>query len=173
MKKRKKLKDVDSVRQAAVLQNFVRTLPFLGLLGLVLDGVTGLLLGAATSAGVAFATEVFSGALGAGFVQTLFGIGRRTSSLRERMAGDLNIAKNHKMNQRFDAALFKLDEILSRDPDFPEALLLKSQVLWEGLRDHSGARNCLVSVMKIEPDKDATFHRWALSLYRDINRMSQ
>ena len=27
---------------------------------------------------------------------------------------------------------------------------------------------CLMQVIKVEPDKEAPFHRWALALYREI-----
>jgi len=42
MASKKQLKDVDSCRQTLVLQNFIRTVPFLALLGLIGYGVVGL-----------------------------------------------------------------------------------------------------------------------------------
>ncbi len=169
MSSKKQLKDVDSVRQAIRLNNFMRTVPFLGMLGLVLGGFQGLLVAAAASALVSVCTEMFSGMLGSGSINTLYGFGRRTSTLRERLAGDLSCVRFHKMKQDHDSALVKLEEILARDPDFPEALFLKAQILWEGCQDRAAAKACLMRVIKAEPDKNAVFHRWALSLHREIN----
>jgi hypothetical protein len=144
MARQNQLKDVDSICQTQVLQNFVRTFPFLGLLGLILGGVLGFLIGLGVSVIVVFITDSFSSALGGGFAKLIFGIGRQTSNLRDRLAGDLNIARVHKTNHRYDEGLSKLNEILSLDPNFPEALFLKSQVLWEGFKDRDGAKVCLL-----------------------------
>jgi hypothetical protein len=169
MSSQKQLKDVDSVRQAMLLNNFMRTAPFLGVLGLVLGGLQGLLIAAAASALVSVCTEVFSGMVGSGSINALYGLGRRTSTLRERLAADLSQVRFHKMKQDYEGSLVKLEEILARDPDFPEALFLKAQILWEGFQDHGAAKACLMRVIKVEPDKNTVFHRWALNLHQEIN----
>ncbi len=165
----KQLKDVDSARQAMLLNNFMRTIPFLGVLGLLMDGFQGLVIATAASVVVAICTDVLSGMIGSGSVNTLYGFGRRTSTLRERLAGDLSQARYHKMKQNYDNAMAKLESILVRDPDNPEALFLKAQVLWEGYGDRIAAKECLMQVIKVEPDRNAVYHRWALNMYREIN----
>jgi hypothetical protein len=170
MNSQKQLKDVDSARQAILLNSFMRTFPFLGTLGLFTGGFQGLVIAAAASAVTAICTDVLSGIIGNGSVNTLFGMGRRTSTIRERLAGDLSQARFHKMKQNYDSAIAKLEEILALDPDFPEALFVKAQVLWEGYRDCAAARKCLVRITEVEPDKNAVFHRWAIRLYREINK---
>jgi tetratricopeptide (TPR) repeat protein len=170
MSSKNQLKDVDSVRQAILLNNFMRTVPFLGVLGLMMGGLPGLLIAAVASAIVSVCTEMFSGMVGSGALNTLYGIGRRTSTLRERLAGDMSRVRFDKMKQDHDSALVKLEEILAYDPDFPEALFLKAQILWEGCQDRAAAKACLMRVIKAEPDKNAVFHRWALNLYREINK---
>ena len=147
-----------------LLNNFMRTVPFLGILGLLMGGFQGLLIAAAASVVISICTELFSDMLGSSSVNMLFGFGRRTSTLRERLAGDLNQARFHKMKQNYDSAIAKLEKILALDPDFPEALFVKAQVLWEGYRDYSAARECLIRITKIEPDKKAVLNRWAMSL---------
>ncbi len=139
------------------------------MMGLIMGGLPGLLIAAVTSAVVSVCTEVFSGMVGSGSINTLYGFGRRTSILRERLAADLSGVRFHKMKQDHDSALVKLEEILARDPDFPEGLFLKGQILWEGYQDCATAKACLMRVIKVEPDKNAVFHRWALNLYREIN----
>jgi tetratricopeptide (TPR) repeat protein len=151
----------------------VHALPVLGLLGLILGGVPGLLIGMAASAGVAFTSDIFCGAIGSGSVNLLYGTGRRTSSLQEQIAGDLNIVRFHKMNQRFDRALETVEEVLERDPDFPEALFLKAQVLWDGFEDYAGTSQCLQRVMEVSPDESAAFHRWAVRMYEEMHKKNE
>ena len=61
-----------------------------------------------------------------------------------------------------------INEVLAADPNFPEALFVKAQVLWEGYQDAAAAKQCLIHLMKAVPNKEATFHRWAVSLYKEI-----
>ncbi len=72
------------------------------------------------------------------------------------------------MSKRHDLALGCVDEVLAADPDIPEALFVKAQILWEGYQDAAAAKQCLFHLMKVEPDKEASFHRWSLSLYKEI-----
>ena len=164
-----RLKEVDSVRQALFLRNFILAFPFLGLLGYVLRGIPGVLMGAVVSAGIALSTEFLSDFFGGGSVKLLFGLGGRTESLRERLTGDLNQVRYQKMCKKFDRALIKVEEILTADPEFPEALFLKAQILWDGFDDREGAMDCLREIMKVEKDEGAMFRRWAVSLYRELN----
>ena len=58
----------------------------------------------------------------------------------------------------------------SKDPNFPEALFLKAKILWEGFEDREAAKSCLLNIIRVEPDKDALYHRWALDLYRELSK---
>ena len=78
----------------------------------------------------------------------------------------------HKLCHRFDDALLTIEEVLARDPDFVEALLLKAQILWEGFEDAKAARRCLFKILVVEPDETAVFHRWALNLYKELPQKS-
>jgi hypothetical protein len=75
----------------------------------------------------------------------------------------------HKLCHRFDDALIKIEEVLAKDPDFVEALLLKAQILWEGFEDSNAASKCLLKILAAEPDKKAVFHRWALNLNQELS----
>lgn len=88
--------------------------------------------------------------------------------LRRQLASDLNVVRYHKLCHRFEDALIKIEEVLARDPDFVEALLLKAQILWEGFEDCEAARGCLLKILAAEPDEKAVFHRWALNFYEDM-----
>ena len=169
-------KDVNSADTALTFRSTLWALPYLAVIGLLwgylaggfFGALAGLLAAMAVSAVVGSATTIFTGAVGGGAVNALYGMGRRTISLRDRLTGDLNVARYHKQRKRFDDALLKIEEVLAKDPEFPAALFLKAQILWEGFEDRWASRECLLKIIKVEPDKDALFHRWALSLYREM-----
>ena len=61
---------------------------------------------------------------------------------------------------------------MEKDPDYPEALFLKAQVLWDGFEDYSGTRQCLQRVMEVSPDENAAFHRWAVRMYEEMHKIT-
>lgn len=170
-------KEMNSAAAALTFRTILWALPYLALIGLFLGYVSGGVFGAlagllaatAVSAVIGSATTIFTGALGGGAANALYGTGRRTIGIRERLSGDLNVVRYHKLCNRFDEALIKIEEVLARDPDFSEALFLKAQLLWEGFEDREAARACLLKIIKVEPDEKAVFRRWALNLYREIS----
>lgn len=169
-------KEVNSADVALTFRTILWALPYLVLIGLflgyaaggALGALAGLLAATVVSAVIGSATTIFTGALGGGAVNGLYGTGRRTIGVRERLSGDLNVVRYHKLCNRFDEALIKIEEVLARDPDFPEALFLKARLLWEGFEDSKAARECLLKIIKVETDEKAVFRRWALNLYREI-----
>jgi tetratricopeptide (TPR) repeat protein len=170
-------KEVNSADVASSFRNILWALPYLALIGLLLGyaargalgALAGLLAAIAVSVMIGSATTIFSDALGGGVVNALYGTGRRTIGVRERLSGDLNVVRYHKLCNRFDEALIKIEEVLARDPDFSEALFLKAQLLLEGFQDRKAAKECLLKIIRVEPDEKAVFRRWALNLYREIS----
>jgi tetratricopeptide (TPR) repeat protein len=171
-------KDVNSADIALTVRNTMWALPYLAVLGIFwgfmvggpLGALAGLLAAAAASAVIGSATTVFTGIVGGGAVNVFYGLGRKPSGLRERLTGDLNVARHHKLCGRFEEAWIKIEGILAEDPEFPEALFLKAQILWEGFGDAKAAKQCLLQIIKTEPDKKAVLHRWALNLYGEIQK---
>ena len=169
---------MDSANTALTLRNTLWALPYLAVMGLSLGYIAGglpgafigLMAAAAVSATIGSATTIFTGIVGGGAVNVFYGLGRRTIDLRERLTGDLNVAKHHKLCDRFDEALIKIEDILAKDPEFSEALFLKAQILWQGFEDREASKQCLLKIIKMEPDKSAVFHRWALNLYGEIQK---
>jgi hypothetical protein len=164
----KQPKDVDSVTQTRFLMIALRLAPACVLLGWAIGGLSGLLFALPGSIVAALAVELLSGRLGDGSVNILYGMGRANGTFRDQFIGTLNQARFHKMSKRHDLALECVDEVLAADTDFPEALFLKAQILWEGYQHTAAAKQCLFHLMKVEPDKEASFHRWAVSLYKEI-----
>jgi tetratricopeptide (TPR) repeat protein len=177
----KPIKDVNSVEKALVLKNILWAFPYLGMIGLFggyalagpLGAIIGLMIAAVVSAMIGSAASIITGKISGGAINAFYGLGRRTFSLREQLAGDLNVVRHHKLFNRFDEALIKIEDVLAKDPDFPEALFLKAQILWQGFEDLKAARQCLLRIIKVEPDKKSLFHRWAMNLYREMSEKAQ
>ncbi|MGD2269270.1 MAG: hypothetical protein PVI06_02640 [Desulfobacterales bacterium] len=89
-------------------------------------------------------------------------------SRRERLESDLSIVRNFKIQKKYIEALNLVNKIIDQDPEFAEALLLKSQIVYEGFQNLEAAKKNLRRVMELVPDKNATHHRWALALYNEL-----
>ncbi|MFP4477216.1 MAG: tetratricopeptide repeat protein [Desulfatibacillaceae bacterium] len=100
-----------------------------------------------------------------------FFMGRKVSyTLRERLAADVQVARTHKAHARWPQALEKIDEVLKKDPAFPEALYLKAEILWEGFQD---ARAACVPLRKLVSlgDRDDQYWKWGKSLHDKLTRV--
>jgi tetratricopeptide (TPR) repeat protein len=172
--KLKPLKDKDTVVLSQFLKAFSWALPFLFIIGTIygylLGGtrgtIIGILIGSILSVVAAFITILISDKFGetAGF---LYRGPKANWSIKEQLEGLLNQVRYHKMNKRFDQALLKVEEVLVKDPNLPEALLLKASVLWEGLNNPIEAKRCLEHILKITLKTD-NYHLWASTFYSDI-----
>ncbi|MBN1833332.1 MAG: hypothetical protein JW896_14605 [Deltaproteobacteria bacterium] len=112
---------------------------------------------------LAYCLERFGSVLG-----NLFsGWSSRRVSPRETLSADLEKAKSSKRNSRFEEAKHIIDQVLEKDPDFPDALYLKAQILWEGFQKRQEASACLQNVMRLVP-RENTLHRWASNLLKEI-----
>jgi hypothetical protein len=165
---KKQPKDVNSVTQTRFIMIAVRLAPACALLGWAIGGLQGVLYGLMVCVLAVFAVELLSGGIGEGSVNILYGTGRLDRTMRDQFIGTLSQARFHKMSQRHDLALGCVDEVLAAAPNYIEALFLKAQILWEGYQDSAAAKTCLLHLIKVEPDKEAPFHRWAGSLYKEI-----
>lgn len=164
----KPLKDIDSSTRARVLGIYVRIFPGLALIGLFLRGVLGVVVAAFVSAIVTLIVMLISDKIGGGVVNTFYGVGRTSRSLRSQLASTMDEARYHKMQNQFDQALQTVNAVLEHDPDFPDALFLKAQILWDGFGNSTAARRYLRKVMKTVPNKDETLHRWANTLHKKL-----
>ena len=115
----------------------------------------------------AFAATSLLGSVG-GAAGSLYGGPKANWSLSESLVADMDIARRSKVNKDYELALSQIDDILDQAHDFPDALFLKAQILWEGFKDPGKARMCLRKVLNAVPDKDQPLNRWASSLYAEI-----
>jgi tetratricopeptide (TPR) repeat protein len=169
-------RNVDSANAVFKLKNTIWAFPYLAVMGMIwgyLAGAfSGALAGLAAAAAISVllgsATSIFIRTPGGGTGNTLSVPARNTMGVRKQLPSDLNVVRYHKLCHRFDDALITIEEVLAKDPDFVEALLLKAQILWEGFADGQAARGCLLKILAAEPDEKAVFHRWALNFYEDM-----
>ena len=168
--------NVDSTNAVFKLKNTIWAFPYLAVMGMIwgyLAGassgaIAGLAAAAAISVLLGSATSIFTGTPGGGTANTRSFPAKSTMGVRKQQASDLNVVRYHKLCHRFDDALIKIEEVLAKDPDFIEALLLKAQILWEGFEDGEAAGGCLLRILAVEPDEKVVFHRWALNFYEDM-----
>jgi tetratricopeptide (TPR) repeat protein len=171
------MKNIDSAARSHFLKSCMLSFPYLFLGGIIcgyaFGGILGALLGVFAavllSMIVGTISMLITGTVGGITSGLLYGRGKSTFSLRERLEGDLQQVRHHKMNKNFDKALELIDGVLEQDPNFPDALFLKAQILWEGFKDSNGAKECLSRVINIVPNKGESIHRWASQLLLEIN----
>ena len=109
---------------------------------------------------------------GSGLGRFLSGWSSRRLTTRETLAADLDKARYNKREGRFQEALTIINGVLDKDPNFPDALFLKAQILWKGFGNAGVAKECLKKVMQLVP-KDETLHRWASSYYDEVTGMEK
>jgi hypothetical protein len=88
-------------------------------------------------------------------------------SPREQLTADLEKARYSKMNNRFEESLEIVNHVLSSDENFPDALFLKAQILWEGLGKSVEAKNLFRRVIQLV-SVEAPLHRWSLKYIDEI-----
>ena len=170
-------KNTDSADLAFNLRNAIWALPYLVVMGFIWGYLAGGSSGAIMGLGAAIpvslaigsATSLLNGVTGGRAVNNAGSLDCKTAGLRNQLAADLNVVRYHKLCNRFDQALPALEAVLAKAPDFPEALFLKAQILWEGFDDREGAKNSLIRILKVAPDEKAVFRRWALKFYRELS----
>ena len=159
------------------LKNTIWAFPYLAVMGLIwgylADASSGAIVGLAVSLAVSVligsATPIFNAPRDGSTVSTGSKPARSSTIVGKQTASDLNAVRYYKLCHQFDDALLKIEEVLDKDPDFVEALLLKAQVLWEGFEDRNAASECLLKILATEPDEKAVFHRWALNFFNELS----
>ena len=129
---------------------------------------TGLVIGIVVTA---------AGLAAAGRLERLFYIvawrRRGGFSLRERLESDLQQIRYHKMRKEWDIALRKANDVLMQDPDYPEALFLKAQIVWEGFGNRGSAVSNLERVKTTVDDHASSIYRWSCSLLKEIEETAE
>ena len=166
------VKDIDSAVRVSFLKSMAWAFPSLAIIGYFLFDFAGIALAFPVSFVVAICVQCFADHMASSYAEFIYGSGKSTFTVRERLAANLSQARYHKMRKEYDQAIHLLDKTLCQDPEFPEALLLKAQIHWEGFQEGEEAKKCLLMLFRAMPDKNAPPHRWGKELYRDISNSS-
>jgi tetratricopeptide (TPR) repeat protein len=102
--------------------------------------------------------------LGSGVGALLTGWRSSRFTDREALSGDLGMAKYHKRDGNYEVALKIISKVLEKDSNYPEALYVKAEILWEGFGRLAEAKICVKKVLREVP-YEQTLHQWASSLY--------
>jgi tetratricopeptide (TPR) repeat protein len=113
----------------------------------------------------AYGLERLSSGLGVIFT----GWTTRKIPAREQLSADLAKARYAKGSGHFQEALYIINQVLEKDPDFPDALYLKAHILWEGFNKSKGALKCLIRIMELARDDEPIYH-WASSYYHEVKK---
>ena len=105
--------------------------------------------------------------LGSGLGVILTGWTTRKIPPREQLSADLARARHSKGKSQFKEAMIIINEVLEKDPEFPDALLLKAQIMWEGFENRELALRNLEKVIELVQDDDPV-HRWAVNYYHEV-----
>ncbi len=113
----------------------------------------------------AYTVEKFGSSLGG----ILTGWTTQKISPREQLSADLAKARYSKGSGHFEEALSIINQVLEKDPDYPDALYLKAHILWEGFNNSKGALESLKRIVELVKE-DEPIHRWALNYYDEVRK---
>ena len=173
----KPARNIISADTTLKLKNTIWALPYLAVMGLIWGyladassgAIVGLVAAVTISVLIGQVTAIFNGPRGASAISSGSKPTGSNTIVRKQPASDLNAVRYHKLCHQFDDALLKIEEVLDKDPDFAEALLLKAQILWEGFGDRNATGKCLQKILALEPDEKAVFHQWALNFFNELS----
>lgn len=109
-----------------------------------------------------FVLNKFGGAGG-----LLFGGRKANWSTREQLSAKLSQARHFKGKLDFDKAILAINDALKHDPDWPEALFIKAQIVWEGFQNAHAAKQYLKKVIQATAEEDE-INQQALQLFRTL-----
>jgi len=107
--------------------------------------------------------------LGSGIGGILTGWTARKINPREQLSADIARARYSKGTGHFEESLSIINQVLEKDPDFPDALYLKAHILWEGFNNGKGALESLIKVMELVQDHEPIYD-WASNYYHEIKK---
>lgn len=90
-----------------------------------------------------------------------------TRGIREQLSGEIERIRYLKRCEQYNEALKMAESVLQKDPDFPEVLYLKGQILYEGFGLKNQSKEVLLRVMMLVPKEDP-LHDWAMNYRKQI-----
>ncbi|MCI5161247.1 MAG: hypothetical protein D3917_04320 [Candidatus Electrothrix sp. AX5] len=164
------MKDQDSFAKTQYLGMYARVFPATLLVGVVFGLVLGwlvfitiMLLGLILPFPAMYAT----GKIADAFVFLHSG-GSGHNTLQDQLAGEVDKIRILKREDKFKEALEQAEAVLDRDPEHPEALFLKAQILSQEFKKYGAANACLSKIINRDPAPDDKLLQWAETLREEI-----
>lgn len=164
------MKDQDLFARTQYLTIYVRMLPVFLLIGIIIIFAYGWwasLIVMLASLLVPFPAMYATGRVADVFV-FLYSGGSRTHTLQEQLVGEVEKIRELKRKNKLEKALEQADFVLIRDPEHPEALFLKAQILFELDVQYGAANACLNTLLTMDPPPDDKILHWAIALRKKI-----
>lgn len=89
-------------------------------------------------------------------------------SLRDQFSANLGKARQNKREGHPEEALDIINGLLNKEKDFPDALFLKAQILWEGFGRSVESKELFRRVMHLVAKEDS-LHRWSSHYCHEIS----
>jgi len=118
----------------------------------------------------ALAMHVTDG-FGSRVANRLYGTGRTRRSIEDLTAADMARARALRLEGDYVHALAAVEQVLAGAPEYPAAVFLQAEILWDGFRKKPEAVNALLEVIRITGEGDKV-RGWALALLEEINQPS-
>ena len=98
---------------------------------------------------------------------SLYGGRKANWSIREQLSANLSQAKHLKGKNDFNKAIITINQALKQDPNWPEALFIKAQIVWEGFENAHAAKKYLKKVIKSTTEEDE-LNEQAMELFKTL-----
>ncbi len=159
------MKDKDLFARTQYLSMYTRVLPVALIIGIISGIVYGwcvFFLVMLASLLVPFPAMYATGKIADAFV-FLYSGGKGTNTLQDQLAGEVEKIKLLKRERHFEEALEQAEVVLNREPNHPDALFLKAQILY-GFSQYSTANACLNKILALDPPPDEKLVQWVNNL---------
>jgi tetratricopeptide (TPR) repeat protein len=159
------MKDKDLFVRTQYLSMYLKVLPVALIFGIISGFIYGwyvFFLVMLASLLVPFPAMYATGKIADAFV-FLYSGGKGTNTLQDQLAGEVEKIKLLKRERHFEEALDQAEVVLNRDPNHPEALFLKAQILYD-FAQYSTVNACLNKILTLNPPPDPDLVQWTNNL---------
>jgi tetratricopeptide (TPR) repeat protein len=93
--------------------------------------------------------------------------GKNTESRSKELANELSLIRCDVILGNYDEALSHINQILRNNPDEPEVLYMKAQIVWRGFRNQDSAVTCLEKALAVADPQDQ-YYGWSQNLLVEL-----
>ncbi len=164
------MKDQDSFARTQYVGMYFKVLPaslILGIIALFASGWLAFILIMLGGLLLPFPAMYATGRI-ADFFVFIYNGGSGRNTLQDQLAGEVDKIRILKREDKFKEALEQAEAVLVRDPEHPEALFFKAQILSQEFEKYGAANACLSKIINRDPAPDDKLLQWAETLREEI-----